>query len=98
MYYACMPALQIRDVPDEVRDTLAERARANGQSLQVFLLALVQDEARRSNNRALLDRFADRSDGSQVAPEDAVGAIERARAERDEQILDRRKSSSGGAA
>ena len=30
---ACVVALQIRDVSDDVRDTLAERARQQGQSL-----------------------------------------------------------------
>ena len=33
-----MVALQIRNVPEEVRKTLAERARGRGQSLQAYLL------------------------------------------------------------
>lgn len=39
-------ALQIRDVPEEVRDALAEAAAARGQSMQVYLLDLVSGEAR----------------------------------------------------
>lgn len=76
-------ALQIRGVDDDVRDTLAERARSRGQSLQAFLLSLVQEEARRSTNLALLDQFAGRHDGSRMTPEEADEAVERHRAERD---------------
>ena len=36
-YNACMPAVTIRDVPDETRNTLAARAARNGQSLQEYL-------------------------------------------------------------
>jgi plasmid stability protein len=39
-------ALQIRDVPEEVRDALAEAAAARGQSMQAYLLDLVAEEAR----------------------------------------------------
>lgn len=92
-----MVALQIRDVPDAVRQTLADRARARGQSLQAFLLSLVEDEARRSENLALLDRFADRADGSQLTAEQATEALEQARAERDTELTARRGSVVGGA-
>lgn len=63
MYYACMVALQIRDVPEEVRDVLAQRARGRGQSLQAFLLNLVEAEAKRAQNPSVLARFAGRTDG-----------------------------------
>lgn len=63
-----MIALQIRDVPEEVRDVLAERARSRGQSMQAFLLALVQAEAARARNAAVLARFANRADGARSAP------------------------------
>lgn len=39
-------ALQIRDVPDDIRDLLAEQARSRGQSLQAYLLDVVTREAR----------------------------------------------------
>jgi antitoxin FitA len=82
MHNACMVALQIRDVPDEVRDALAEQARARGQSLQAFLLELVQTQARRPRNTAVLDRFAGRSDGSRVVPGETSAELveQRARA------------------
>lgn len=38
-------ALQIRDVPESVRDTLADAAKRRGQSLQAYLLAVVEREA-----------------------------------------------------
>lgn len=78
-----MVALQIRDVPDNVRQALAERARARGQSLQAYLLALVKDEVRRSANLALLDRFAGREDGSRLSVGEATDALDAARAQRD---------------
>lgn len=83
-----MIALQIRDVPEDVRDALAQQARSRGQSLQAFLLSLVQEEARRSRNLALLERFEARSDGSRLTAEEAVEAIARARQERDGRLAD----------
>lgn len=43
-------ALQIRDVPDEVRDALAQRAAELGQSMQAFLLDVMAREARLTRN------------------------------------------------
>lgn len=63
-----MVALQIRDVPEEVRDVLAERASARGQSMQAFLLALVQAEAQRARNAVVLAGLANRTDGTRSAP------------------------------
>ncbi|WP_026818188.1 FitA-like ribbon-helix-helix domain-containing protein [Arthrobacter castelli] len=81
-----MVALQIRDVPDDVRQALSERARARGQSLQAFLLSLVEEEARRSANLPLLDRFAGRDDGSRLSSGEATDGLDSARAERDVQL------------
>ena len=44
-YSACMPAVTIRDVPDDARDALASRAAQNGQSLQEYLRAALIDLA-----------------------------------------------------
>lgn len=82
MYYACMVALQIRDVPDEVRDQLVERATMQGQSLQAYLLALVEADARRARNLDILRRFADRRDGSRLGRRQATSAVRAARGER----------------
>jgi plasmid stability protein len=81
-----MVALQIRDVPDDIRRTLAEQAAARGQSMQAFLLMLVTDEARRSTNLAVLERFGARQDGSQMSTAQATKALDQARAEREDQL------------
>jgi plasmid stability protein len=51
-------ALQIRNVPDDIRDALADRASQLGQSMQAFLLDLVQREARLARNPAMFRRTA----------------------------------------
>ncbi len=84
-----MVALQIRDVPDDVHHALAERARARGQSLQAFLLSLVEAEARRWANLALLDRFAGRADGSRLSADEATDVLHSARADRDTELSGR---------
>lgn len=83
-----MVALQIRDVPDDVRRVLTQEAAARGQSMQSFLLALVTDEARRSTNLALLKRFDGRTDGSRLSPVQIVEALDEARAEREAHLLE----------
>lgn len=79
-----MVALQIREVPDDIRQTLADRAAARGQSLQSFLLGLVTEEARRSTNLALLQRFDGRHDGSRLSMAQVTEELDQARAGRDE--------------
>lgn len=54
-----MTALQIRDVPDAVRDALAERARQTGQSLNAYLRGVVVREAKFSENVRLIDEIRD---------------------------------------
>ncbi len=78
-----MVALQIRGVPDDVRQILADRAAARGQSLQSFLLTLVTEEARRCTNLALLARFAGRQDGSRLSTAEVTEALDQTRAERE---------------
>lgn len=51
-------ALQIRNVPDDVRDALVERASQLGQSLQAFLLDVVQREARLAHSARMFERTA----------------------------------------
>lgn len=51
-------SLQIRNVPHEVRDRIAERARKEGKSLQAYLLELVEREARFSTNAEMFTRTA----------------------------------------
>lgn len=51
-------ALQIKDVREEVRDAIAARAAAKGQSMQVYLRELLEREFRAERNRLLFDRLA----------------------------------------
>jgi plasmid stability protein len=77
-----MVAIQIRDVPEDVRDSLAVQAKARGQSLQAYLLELVEMQARRLRNAAALDRFAGRSDGSRSLPGETSAELAEQRAQR----------------
>jgi plasmid stability protein len=47
-----MPAITIRNVPDDVRDELAARAARSGRSLQEFLAAALSDLAARPSVEA----------------------------------------------
>lgn len=53
-------AIQIKDVPEEVRDAIAARAAARGQSTQVYLRALLEREFRAERNRHLLESLVGR--------------------------------------
>ncbi len=55
MQNACMPAITIRNVPDEVRDELAARARRAGKSLQEYLLGELTDMTGRPSVEGLID-------------------------------------------
>ena len=92
-----MVAVQIRDVPDHVRRVLADRASARGQSLQAFLLSLLEDEARRAANLALLGGFDGRDDGSHLAADEATAALEDARAPRHVPLVERPEVAGGPA-
>jgi plasmid stability protein len=48
-------ALQIRDVPDDIRDVIAERAAQRGQSMQTYLLEVLRREARIVGNARAFD-------------------------------------------
>lgn len=52
-------ALQIRDVPEEIRDLLAKQAAAKGQSMQAFLLDMIYREAHIAINIEMFDRTRD---------------------------------------
>ena len=53
-----MVAIHIRDVPETLRDELADQARAQGQSLQGYLLALLTREADARHHQQLLADWA----------------------------------------
>jgi antitoxin FitA len=70
-----MVALQIRDVPDAVRDTSVAQARQRGQSLQAYLPELVRRQAQRGADVALLNRFSGRDDGLRTASGGLAGLV-----------------------
>lgn len=78
-----MANVQIRDVPDQVRDTLAEVARSRGQSTQAYLRNLLEEEARRASNSALLNRVRSVGGGYAAEPGETAREIEGIRNDRD---------------
>lgn len=89
-YIAGMSSLlQIRDVPEETRRALKARAAARGESLNAYLLQLIEREVARPTVKEVLDRAARRAERATVSALDVIAV---ARAEREEQ-LHRRASS-----
>lgn len=58
-----MSSIQVKDVPDDVRATLRQRAAAAGQSLQEYLLARLVADARTPTLDEVLDRAGGRAGG-----------------------------------
>ncbi|MFT4234440.1 MAG: hypothetical protein QM607_05510 [Microbacterium sp.] len=83
-----MVAVQIRDVPPEVRDDLAGEARARGVSLQVLLLDVLNREAAAARNRAFLRDFTPIRGTGSSGTVDVAELIRRQREERTRQIID----------
>ncbi len=81
MYYACMPHIQVRDVPDAVHQELVRRASAAGQSLQQYLAAQLTLMAATPRLEEVLDRI-ERRRGGRLTPREAVDSLEAERAGR----------------
>jgi antitoxin FitA len=66
-----MTSITIRDVPDEVRDELAARARLSGRSLQEYLRTELERLASRPDPDVLIARSRDRAKrtGTRLAAE-----------------------------
>ena len=81
MHNACMPLIQIRDVPEPVRDELARKAAAAGQSMQAYLLGELSRLAERPSMAEIVARAQARAraTGSTVTMNDAVAAVLAAR-------------------
>jgi hypothetical protein len=84
MHNGCMALIQIRDVPETVRDELARKAAAAGQSMQSYLLGELTRLAERPSMAEIAQRAQARAraSGSTVTMRDAVAAV---RAVRDRQ-------------
>ena len=72
--------LQIRDVPDDARRALKVRAAARGESLNRYLLDLIERDVARPTVEEVLTRAARRAE---QASSSAVGVLEEARSERE---------------
>jgi plasmid stability protein len=54
-----MALIQIRDVPEDVYETIRRRARRAGQSIQAYMLARTVETGRRPTPEVLADIDAD---------------------------------------
>jgi len=73
-------SVQIKNVPDDVRDELHRRARSAGQSLQEYLLAHLIEEA----NTAPLDEVLARAAGHRGGSAPMADVAELVRRDRDQ--------------
>lgn len=81
MYNACMPNVQVRNVPDNVHGVLVRRAKGAGQSLQQYLSEQLAEMARRPTIDEVIDRI-ESQDLGRLTSEDAIAALEAERARR----------------
>lgn len=75
--------LQIRDVPEESRRGLKARAAARGQSLNAYLLDIIERETARPTVAEVLDRAAQRAERVSTSAAEVIAAE---RGEREEQL------------
>lgn len=84
MHNRCVPLIQVRDVPESVRDELARKAALAGKSLQSYLLGELTRLSERPSMAEIIARAQARAKatGSAVTMADAVAAV---RTDRDRQ-------------
>ena len=71
-----MPAIQIKDVPDDVHQVLRMRARAAGQSLQEYLRSLLITQTRQPTLQEIFDEV-ERDPAASSAPLEVITALVR---------------------
>jgi hypothetical protein len=76
--------LQVRNVPEEARRILKARAAARGESLNTYLLRMINREVARPTVAEVLERAARRAERATASAVETLGA---ARAERDAGLL-----------
>jgi len=72
--------LQVRNVPEAARRALKARAASSGQSLNSYMLAVIEREVARPTVGEVLQRAAERSEHATGA---SLAAIDAGRRERD---------------
>lgn len=75
--------LQIRNVPEDAHRTLKKRAAARGESLNTYLLNLLDQEVATPTAAEVLDRAARRSERASVS---ALESLDETRSQRDEHL------------
>ncbi len=77
MYHDSVVAITIRNVPQDLRDLIAQRAERAGQSMQEFLLSQLDALARRKSIDDWLAEVERRLAASEVAldPDEIVKAV-----------------------
>lgn len=78
--------LQVRDVPEEARRVLKARAASRGQSLNRYMLDVIEREVSRPTVAEVLARAAERTERVTAS---AVDVLDAARRERDEHLIRR---------
>jgi antitoxin FitA len=81
MYNACMPNVQIREVPEDVHNELVRRAELAGQSLQQYLSTQLAAMVATPTIDDMITRIEHRPKG-RLSRADAVSAIADERARR----------------
>ncbi len=81
MQYACMPNIQIRDVPEGVHAALVKKAETAGQSLQQFLSADLTLWATRLTVEEVVAQIRERELGN-FSARDALAVLDADRAGR----------------
>lgn len=76
---SCMTTLYVRDVPDEVTQTLKERAAAEGKSLSAYVAAELARIASRPTNAEIVARLRERDRASGPSGADIVEALHESR-------------------
>jgi plasmid stability protein len=75
-----MAALQVRDIPDDIHDTLRLRAAAAGQSLSEYALGILRSSTEKPTLAEFRERIRRRGPIGTATTEDVVALI---RADRD---------------
>jgi hypothetical protein len=86
-----MPNVQIRYVPEDVHRALKEQAKADGGSLNDYLLKVLADAAGQMTLRQWLDRAKARGPiGPRLSREEIRAGIDDGREEKERRVQERR--------
>ena len=81
MYNACMPNIQVRNVPEEVHEALVRHAELAGQSLQQYLSVQLAALAATPTIDEMIARIERRPKG-RLSRRDAIAGLEAERVRR----------------